>query len=502
TYIKASHQTNAQVGDPANDVLRVDAKDVRTKVIGEGANLAINQAGRIEFATHGGRINTDFIDNSAGVDCSDNEVNIKIPLNREMQEGRLTEGVRNKLLAEMTDEVSELVLEDNRLQTLALSIAESRGAAGIPGFVRSIEMLETLGRLDRKVEGLESSDVLLRRRADGRGLTRPELAVILSMSKMTLQDAAEELKLADDPTMEDELMAAFPKPMQKKHADAIRAHRLRHQIIATKVANRLVNRLGPSLPLDMTEEEGVGLPQVVVAFLVAERLLDLRSLWAKIEREQMAEPNRIALFAVCAKTIRSHIGDVIRAAAGETSVSALCEMLRPGLEKVAAKTAGLIRAEVRGEAASRRTQLEQLGASKDVIDRLVRLYEMDGVFGIAGLGARKQLDELAITRAYTRLGEVLGIDWAQQQVARYMPSDNWERLLAAGMLRDFEQVRIDFLGRTRGEEPDESVERWVERNPKRIAQFRSLVERAKLTGQISVPMLAQIASQARILLSR
>jgi glutamate dehydrogenase len=502
TYIKASSQTNAQVGDPANDALRVDARDVRAKVIGEGANLAINQAGRIEFATQGGRINTDFIDNSAGVDCSDNEVNIKIPLNREMRNGQLAEAARNKLLSSMTDEVSELVLEDNRLQSIALSIAEARGPAGIPGFVRSIEMLESFGRLDRKVEGLESSDVLLRRRADGRGLTRPELAVILSMSKMTLQDAAEELKLADDPTMEGELMAAFPEAMQKKHADAIRAHRLRHQIIATKVANRLVNRLGPSLPLDMTEEEGVGLPQVITAFLVTERLLDLKTLWAKIEQAKVPETARIALFSLAAKSIRSHIGDAIRAGAGGTNVQELAELLKPGLDKVAAKTAGLLRAEVRGEAAARRARLEELGAGKDIIDRLVRLYELDGIFGIAALGARKQLDELAVTRAYTRLGEVLGLDWAQQQVSRYMPNDNWERLLAAGLLRDFEQVRIDFLNRTRSEEPDESVERWVERNPRRIAQFRALVDRAKLVGSVSPAMLAQIASQARILLSR
>jgi glutamate dehydrogenase len=502
TYIKASHQTNAQVGDPANDALRVDARDVRAKVIGEGANLAINQAARIEFSIHGGRINTDFIDNSAGVDCSDNEVNIKIPLNREMREGNLTESTRNKLLAKMTDEVSELVLEDNRLQSLALSIAESRGPAGVPGFVRSIEMLEALGRLDRKVEGLDSSDVLLRRRADGRGLTRPELAVILSMSKMTLQDAAEELKLADDPTMESELMAAFPEPMQKKHPEAIRTHRLRHQIIATKLANRFVNRLGPSLPLDMTEEEGVGLPQVIVAFLVTERLLDLKNLWAKIEDAEMGEQERIALFALAAKTIRAHIGDAIRAAAGETNVEQVCQMLRPGFEKVASKATGLIRAEVRGESAARRLQMQEIGATKDIINRLVRLYELDGAFGIAALGARKELDELAITRAYTRLGEELGIDWAQQQVARYMPTDNWERLLAAGLIRDFEQLRIDFLSRIRGEDPDVSVDRWVERNPRRIAQFKALVERAKLSGKVSSAMLAQIASQARILLSR
>ena len=162
----------------------------------------------------------------------------------------------------------------------------------------------------------------------------------------------------------------------------------------------------------------------------------------------------------------------------------------------------MIRAEVKGESAARRAQLVEIGAGKEIVDRLVRLYELDGVFGIAALGARKELDELAITRAYTRLGEVLGIDWAQQQVARYMPADNWERLLAAGLIRDFEQLRIDFLSRTRSEEPDESVERWVERNPKRIAQFKALVDRAKLAGTVSAPMLAQIASQARILLSR
>jgi glutamate dehydrogenase len=244
------------------------------------------------------------------------------------------------------------------------------------------------------------------------------------------------------------------------------------------------------------------LPHVITAFLAAERLLDLKSLWAKIEEAKVSEPSRIALFATAAKTIRSHIGDVIRAASGETSVKDLVELLKPGLDKVAAKTAGLIRAEVRGEASSRRTQLEKLGAEKAIVDRLVRLYELDGIFGIAALGARKELDELAVTRAYTRLGEVLGIDWAQQQVARYMPSDQWERLLTAGLLRDFEQLRIDFLSRTRSEEPDESVERWVERNPKRIAQFRGLIDRAKLTGTVSAPMLAQIANQARILLSR
>ena len=502
TYIKASHQTHAQVGDPANDPLRVDARDIRATAIGEGANLAINQAGRIEFAARGGRINTDFIDNSAGVDCSDNEVNIKIPLNREVREGRLSEENRNHLLASMTDDVSELVLEDNRLQSLALSIAEARGANGLPGFVRTIEMLEATGRLDRNVEGLEASDVLLRRGIDGRGLTRPELAIVLSMAKLTLQAAAEELKLADDPTMDAELMAAFPAAMQNSQAPAIRAHRLRHQIVATKIANRLVNRLGPSVALDMTEEEGVGLPQVITAFLVLERLFQLGKLWTMIEQASLSEATRVQLFTIAARSISAHLGDVIRAASGDTSVTALAAMLEPGLKKVSAQAEGLIRAEVRGESAARREQLEALGANDDIVDALVRFYELDGVFGIAAMGARKGLDELAVTRAYTRLGEVLGIDWAQQQVARFAPTDHWERLLAAGLQRDFEQLRIDFLNRTRADDPDKSVERWVGDNPKRIAQFRQLIERARLTGTVTAPMLAQIASQARILLAR
>ncbi|HVF36977.1 MAG TPA: NAD-glutamate dehydrogenase domain-containing protein [Sphingomicrobium sp.] len=502
TYIKASTQTNAQVGDPANDPLRVDARDLRCKVIGEGANLAINQAGRIEFAAHGGRINTDFIDNSAGVDCSDNEVNIKIPLNREMREGRLEGKARNKLLAQMTDEVAELVLEDNRLQSLALSIAETRGTTGLPGYVRTIEMLESAGRLDRNVEGLESSEALLRRGSDSRGLTRPELAVVLSMSKLMLQDAAEELKLADDPTMDSELMAAFPVPMQKKHARAIRAHRLRHQIIATKVANRLVNRLGPSIALDMTEEEGCGLPQVVIAYLVVERLLDLPQMWEKIEQADIPEQARLELFATAAASVRGHVGDAVRAAAGETSVKQLVKLLEPGVDKVAAKTSALIRAEVRDESAARSERLLALGADEAIVDALVRLYELDGIFSIAAMGSRKGLDELSVTRAYTKLGEVLGIDWAHQQVARFTPTDQWERLLAAGLARDFEQLRIDFLTRSRGEDPEEGVERWVERNPKRIEQFRALVDRARLAGSATAPMLSQIASQARILLSR
>ena len=502
TYIKASSQSQADVGDPSNDMLRADARDLRAKAIGEGANLAITQAGRIEFAEHGGRINTDFIDNSAGVDCSDNEVNIKIPLNREMREGRLSEAKRNGLLAKMTEEVGELVLEDNRLQTLALSIAESGGPLAVPGHVRTIEILEAFGRLDRKVEGLDSSEDLLRRSQENRGLTRPELAVVLSSSKIVLQDAAEDLQLADDPLLESELFNAFPKPMRKAHADAIRAHRLRHDIVATKVANRLVNRLGPGVAFDLTEEEGASLQQVIVAFLVAERLLDIDKVWEEIEQEALPEAVRVELFMIAAATVRSHISDILRCAGGETSVSKLCDLLSPPVRRIAAAATKLIRMEVRNEAAARRDRLLALGASEDIVRNLVRLYELDGIFGVAALAARRKGDELALTRAYTRLGEALGLDWAQQQAARFTPTDQWERLLAAGLERDFEQLRLEFMARHKGETPDAAVEAWIEKQRPRIDQFRQLVARARAEGHASAAMLGQIASQARILLSR
>jgi glutamate dehydrogenase len=177
-------------------------------------------------------------------------------------------------------------------------------------------------------------------------------------------------------------------------------------------------------------------------------------------------------------------------------------LLEPGVRKISSAATRLIRAEVRNEAAARRDRLVALGASDDIVRLLVRLYELDGVFGVAALAARNELDELETTRAYTRLGEALGLDWAQQQVARFVPSDQWERLLTAGLARDFEQLRIEFLSRCRGRKVDAGVEEWVEHQRPRIDQFRELIARARSEGHVSAPMLAQISGQARILLGR
>jgi glutamate dehydrogenase len=507
TYVKAAGENNVQVGDPANDRLRVDAEELRVAAIGEGANLGITQAARIAFASRGGalgggRINADFIDNSAGVDCSDNEVNIKIALNREMIEGRLSFDDRNALLASMTDDVAHLVLEDNRLQTLALSIAEADGATAIPSYVRVIEIFESAGRLDRKVEGLSGNDDLLRRGLDGHGLTRPELAVLLATAKLALQDAIETAELGCAPELRDDLHAAFPTAMQEKFAAAVDDHRLRNEIVATKLANRVVNRLGILNPFELAEEEGAAMGDIVAMFVVAEDLFGLRALWSEIETTAMPEAARIALFNEVATATRSQIADLLRATSPGTQPGVVIERMRAGITKLDAQTKALLRDEASAHSGRIADALEAVGAPRDLSQKVVRLFEMDGAVGLADLGERLRLDEADLTRGFTHLGQALGLDWAQAIAARIASSDPWERLLIAGLARDFQQLRLEFLARGGDENPEAFVTGWLEANAQRVAQFRSLVDRARQAAQPNAAMLAQIAGQARVLLGR
>jgi glutamate dehydrogenase len=502
TYVKARSESQQEVGDPSNDAIRVNAADLRVKAIGEGANLGITQAARIEFSRHGGRINTDFIDNSAGVDCSDNEVNIKIPLNREMVEGRLELGERNLLLAEMTDEIGAIVLEDNRLQTLALSIAERGGARALPQLVRVIEILEESGKLNRAVEGLDSNEELLRRAQANLGLTRPELAVLLSTSKMRLQAAIENARWTDDPTLIPELMAAFPTAMQEREGEAIRAHRLKKEIIATKVANRFVNRLGIVAPFSLTEEEGAAFAQAAAAFLAAERLFHMRELWEELDTADIPEQVRLALFDQASTGLQLHIADLLRTTSPDLDPGQLVALLQPGLAKLEAMVDDLLRPEARAEAGSLRAQLDELGAPAGIAHRIVRLFELNGAVGLAMLGQKQQADEVQLTRAYTKLGEALGLDWAQHAANNFQARDQWERLLTAGLARDFEQLRLEFLERRKSDDPKATVDKWVAEQGPRIEQFRRTVERARTASITTAPMLAQIATQARVLLGR
>ncbi len=501
TYIKGSGQANVDVGDPGNDRVRVDGIDVRSKVIGEGANLGVTQAARIEYAQNGGRINTDFIDNSAGVDCSDNEVNIKIALNREVIENRLKLDARNVLLEKMTDNVSELVLNDNRLQALGLSIAQRGGAAALPSYVRLIEIFEGNGKLDRKVEGLASSEELLRRGQDERGLTRPELAVLLSTAKLSLQDSIEDGDLATDPSMEGELLRAFPVAMQEKFPDAIADHQLRKEIIATKVANRMINRLGLIHPFELAEEEGCSLADIAVMFLAAERLFEMDKIWAALDTAKIDEGTRLALFGQAAAAMGSQMADLLRIVPAGALPGEIVERLKPGVDRLAGNVDKLLSDVGKRNADQIAAKLLEAGGDAKLIEPVVRLFKIDGVVGLADLAERAGIDETKATKAFTHLGEELGLDWAQTVATRMSPSDPWERLLVNGLARDFQHMRLEFLSRSKGDMMD-YVDGWLAANADRVQQFTRIVNRARLSTAANGVMLAQIAGQARGLLAR
>ncbi|WP_133366224.1 NAD-glutamate dehydrogenase [Qipengyuania sediminis] len=507
TYVKASGENNVQVGDPANDAMRINGAELRAKVLGEGANLGVTQAGRIEFALAGGRINTDFIDNSAGVDCSDHEVNIKIALAAAKRAGRLTEAKRVQLLASMTDEVAALVLEDNRLQALALSIGEQGGSGAVPPQLRLIEALEDRGTLDRQTEGLAAGDVFERRATEGFGLTRPELAVLLSSAKLVLQDAIEASVLPDDPCLAETLLGYFPAPMRKSFQREIEGHRLRRQIVATKLANRIVNRLGMVHPFEIAEEEGVGLAEVAAAFVASERLFDAADLWAELDTAPMPETARLYLFRHTAGALRSQMADLIRVGGGAMRPSELITQLESRVRQLSEGVKDLLTAGSTQQSNTLTAEFVAMGAPERLAARVTELYDLDGAVGLAALSRSAEIDARALTAAFTGLGERIGLDWAQSVSALMNPSDVWERLLVAGLSRDFQQMRLDFLrrlARRKGakDDPEGAVGEWAERNGEAIRRFRAMIDRAKAQGDVAPAMLAQIASMARNLLGR
>ena len=507
TYVKGPLESHQQVGDPANDAIRVDAGQVRAKVIGEGANLGITQAGRIAFALGGGRINTDFIDNSAGVDCSDNEVNIKIALAAAQASGKLAEKRRIALLADMTDAVAALVLEDNRLQALALSIAEAGGARAVPAHARLIEALEESGGLDRRTEGLADAEGLARRAADGAGLTRPELAVLLSSAKLALQAAIETSPLPQDEAAEALLLGDFPQAMQGKFRAQLLGHRLRPQIVGTVLANVMVNRIGMIHPFELAEEEGASLATIAAAFLVASDLFAMPALWQALETAPMPEAARLALFDHAAQALRAHVADLVRTAGGAIAPAALCAALRPPLAALAKEADALLGDAARGQADGIAAQLLALGAPADLAGEVARLYALDGSIGLALLARDTALPPVALARAFVELGEVLGIGWAQAQAATLQPADPWERLLVAGLARDFQQMRLAFLrqrlkGRRNGAAlPASAISQWAGEHEAAISRLRRVIGRARQAPVASPAMLAGLAGQARQLLS-
>jgi glutamate dehydrogenase len=290
--------------------------------------------------------------------------------------------------------------------------------------------------------------------------------------------------------------------MRDRFADAIDRHRLRREIIATKVANGVVNRLGFVAPFELSEEEGVSLARVAGAYLACDSLFGLTDLFADIEAEPMPEAGRLELLRVTAQVVRLHVADLLRAADPTALPGEITAALAPGMGRLTDAVDGLVRAEATGATARLRDRLVELGAGPALADRIAHLYLLDGALGAAALAGRHGWSEVEVVTAYVRLGEALGLDWAATAAQRAVSTDPWERLLVAGLARDFEQLRLDFLARAGQGGPVALVDQWLGQHQVRVERFQRLVARARTAATVSPAMLAQVAAQARILLTR
>jgi len=386
---------------------------------------------------------------------------------------------------------SEAFLTTRLADEGVLTAYQPAGAADIPAYVRLIGSLTKSGRLDRRVEGLPSDQELMRRAQEGQGLTRPELAVLLATAKLSLQQAIEEDDLPDDTVVQPDLFAAFPPEMRDTHRAAIRDHQLRREIIATKVANRVVNRLGIIRPLLLSEDEGFTLSDVASGVVAAEILFDLPDLWARADAAAMTEPVRILFFRRLSDATAAHVGELCRLGAGTQQPS----------ETVATLHAGVIALLPIAEAPDAAAALAGAGVPEDLAAALARLEQLTGAAGIADLAKRRGDDAARVAEAAIALGRALGLDWAQAAAAQLDPIDPWERLLVAGVERDIQEMRLTFLARAGDVPLGNHVEQWLERHAIAVAQYRELLTRAR-AGSPSSPMLAEVVARARALLHR
>ena len=323
----------------------------------------------------------------------------------------------------------------------------------------------------------------------------------MATAKLALQEAIERTALGHDPATLGDLMAAFPPEMRKRHAQAIQGHRLRSEIVATKLANRIVNRLGLIHPFELAEEESATLGDVAEAFVIAEQVHDIGKLWKAIDEGEMPEATRLMVFEQVAIELRAHMADILRNTVVGRSNDKAIAAYRPMIERLMGAREMLMREEAHKQTRAYGERLLKAGTPKRLAERLVELAEMDGSIGLGALAAHAKVDVIALTDGFTTLGEALGLDWAQGTAMQLDPSDPWERLLAAGLSRDFQAMRLEFLKRKGGKTPRPNVEAWLAAHADRVGTFRAMVDRAR-TGAVHSPaMLAQIAGQARHLLS-
>lgn len=470
TYVKSEGETNAEVGDRANNALRINGSELRAKLVGEGGNLGMTQRGRIEAALNGVLLNTDFIDNSAGVDTSDHEVNIKILLGDAVKRDELTLEARNKLLADMTDEVERLVLIDNYRQNQAISVMERMSVSRLGAKQHFVRTLESQGLLDRQLEYLPSDAEFAERKARGLGLTRPELSILLSYSKIVLFQQLLDSDVPEDAYLSRELKRYFPGPLQTKYAEHMERHRLKREIIATAVTNSMINRMGATFVLRMQEDTGQAPAPVAKAYTIAREVLDARALWSEIEAlDGKVNGNaQIDALLVIWQLLRNMTRWLLNHPGESLDIAKAVARYEPGMLELKKSLKDVISPTERATYEAARERWIGQGFPVGLAEQLAGVPALGSALDIIHVGEESKLKIAQVAEVYYSLGEALHLKWLMGKIEELAVESRWHAH-ARGSLRDELYVQHRALaaqvlakgGKAKG---GELVDAWLNRD--------------------------------------
>ena len=506
TYVKASDEVNAEVGDRANDAIRINANELRCTVVGEGANLGFTQRGRVEAALTGKRINTDAVDNSAGVDTSDHEVNIKILVNEAIGSGDLTMKQRDKLLATMTDDVAKLVLRDNYLQSQALSIAEALGYTQLDQQGRFMRALERASRLDRAIEFLPDDETMRHRLSQRIGLTRAELAVLLAYSKNALYDELLPSDLPDDPQLADDLINYFPPALREAYKSQIQAHRLRREIIATVVTNSLVNRMGATFVHVTKEKTGQSASAITRAYAITRGAFKLREMWAAIE----ALDNRVAAEAQTGMLIEiNRLAEqatlwFLRNGQHPLDIAGNIAEMQPGIAAIEGSLAIIVSAADRQMIGERFEKLAGQGVPEPLAQRLAQLPMLASVLDVVRIASHSKIKVEDAAQTYFAIGDQFHLDWLRAGAKGLIGDSHWERLAVFAIIDDLfghqRELTTAILASANGATGQPAIDQWREARGATLVRADQLFGDLRQVGKLELAMLAVANRTLRSLL--
>ena len=501
TYVKASTETHEQARDKANDALRVDACELRCRVIGEGGNLGLTQKARIEFAMQGGQIYTDAIDNSAGVDCSDHEVNIKILLDKLIADGDLTTKQRNRLLVEMTDDVSRLVLADNYAQTQAVSIVHAAGVERLYEQARFMDLLEQKGPFNRQLEDLPDKKAITERMALGKGLTKPEIAVLLAYSKMAYFEAIVGSDIPDDPFMLDRLMHYFPPALSKRYPNEIAAHRLRREIIATVLAGDISNHVGPGIGFRVREETGSDVASVAKAYLVVSAIFETDSLWQGIEAldNQVSAQVQIEMLSAISGFLEQTLTALLRGYKACLDMTTLTSHFHDGVAELKEAMPRPLAEDDKAAFEQRARHFSAAGVPLDLARAVAALEPLSTALDVVEVARKTETDIAAAAWVHSALNHTLELDWIRRQIAALGVQTHWHLLARKKLQASLNQHQRDLTAEVlRSQQnpgtPCGILEHWVDANRAMLERHEQIIAEFKAGGVFDFAILSLIVA--------